>query len=83
MNEKERRKIDELMSQLREEARKQGKLFGLYFENIEGGFTTTSRGSANAFNVLPNVVYRIYTDGREPELVPAPRRYCWVAVTRR
>jgi predicted Zn-dependent protease len=61
--------IDELMNQLREEARKQGKPFGLFFDNIEGGFTNTGRGSANAFNVLPNVVYRIYTDGRAPELV--------------
>ena len=60
---------DELMDQLRQEAKKQGKPFGLYFDNIEGGFTTTGRGSANAFNVLPNVVYRIYTDGRVPELV--------------
>jgi predicted Zn-dependent protease len=60
---------DELMNQLRQEARKQGKPFGLLFDNIEGGFTTTGRGSANAFNVLPNVVYRIYTDGRPPELV--------------
>jgi predicted Zn-dependent protease len=59
----------QLMSQLRDEARRQGKPFGLLFDNIEGGFTTTGRGSANAFNVLPNVVYRIYTDGREPELV--------------
>ncbi|MCM3879045.1 MAG: TldD/PmbA family protein [Vicinamibacterales bacterium] len=60
---------EELMNQLRQEARKQGKPFGLLFDNIEGGFTTTGRGSANAFNVLPNVVYRIYTDGRPPELV--------------
>jgi TldD protein len=60
---------DELMNLLREEARKQGKPFGLFFDNIEGGFTNTGRGSANAFNVLPNVVYRIYTDGRAPELV--------------
>jgi predicted Zn-dependent protease len=60
---------DQLMNQLRDEARRQGKAFGLLFENIEGGFTTTGRGSPNAFNVLPNVVYRIYTDGRAPELV--------------
>ena len=60
---------EQLMNQLREEARRQGKPFGLFFDNIEGGFTTTGRGSPNAFNVLPNVVYRIYTDGREPELV--------------
>jgi predicted Zn-dependent protease len=60
---------DELMNRLRDEARSQGKPFGLLFDNIEGGFTTTGRGSPNAFNVLPNVVYRIYTDGRPPELV--------------
>ena len=60
---------DELMERLRAEAWRQGKPFGLLFENIEGGFTTTGRGSPNAFNVLPNIVYRIYTDGRAPELV--------------
>ncbi len=60
---------EQLMNQLRDEARRQGKPFGLLFDNIEGGFTTTGRGSPNAFNVLPNVVYRIYTDGRAPELV--------------
>ena len=59
-----------LMDMLREEARKQGKPFGLLFDNIEGGFTNTGRGSPNAFNVLPNVVYRVYVDpSREPELV--------------
>jgi TldD protein len=58
-----------LMDMLRQEARKQGKPFGLLFENIEGGFTFTSRSQPNAFNVMPNVVYRIYTDGRPPELV--------------
>jgi predicted Zn-dependent protease len=61
---------EQLMDRLREEASRQGKPFGLLFDNIEGGFTTTGRGSANAFNVLPNVVYRIYTDRRrQPELV--------------
>jgi len=60
---------EQLMNRLRDEARRQGKPFGLLFDNIEGGFTTTGRGSPNAFNVLPNVVYRIYTDGRDPELV--------------
>jgi predicted Zn-dependent protease len=59
-----------LLDMLRDEARRQGKPFGLLFDNIEGGFTNTGRGSANAFNVLPNVVYRIYTDpSRPPELV--------------
>jgi TldD protein len=61
---------DKLMEMLREEARRQGKPFGLLFDNIEGGFTSTGRGSPNAFNVLPNVVYKVYTDeSRAPELV--------------
>jgi predicted Zn-dependent protease len=61
---------DKLMAMLRDEARKQGKPFGLLFDNIEGGFTNTGRGSPNAFNVLPNVVYKVYTDeARAPELV--------------
>jgi predicted Zn-dependent protease len=58
-----------LTAMLKDEARRQGKQFGLYFENIEGGFTTTGRSNPNAFNVVPNVVYRIYTDDRPPELV--------------
>jgi predicted Zn-dependent protease len=60
---------DQLVERLKEEARRQGKPFGLLFENIEGGFTFTGRNTPNAFNVLPNVVYRIYTDDRPPELV--------------
>jgi len=61
---------EKLMDMLREEARKQGKPFGLFFDNIEGGFTVTGRGSANAFNVLPNVVYKVYADPSKPlELV--------------
>lgn len=45
-----------------------GKPFGLWFEDIEGGFTTTGRYSPNAFNVDPILVYRIHPDGRQ-ELV--------------
>jgi predicted Zn-dependent protease len=58
-----------LVERLKEEARRQGKPFGLLFDNIEGGFTTTGRSNPNAFNVMPNVVYRIYTDDRPAELV--------------
>ena len=58
-----------LVNMLKEEARRQGKPFGLLFDNIEGGFTTTGRTNPNAFNVMPNLVYRIYTDDRAPELV--------------
>ncbi len=58
-----------LLTMLKDEARKQGKPFGLLFDNIEGGFTVTGRNNPNAFNVMPNVVYRVYTDNRPPELV--------------
>jgi len=60
---------DRLIEMLKEEARRQGKPFGLLFDNIEGGFTFTGRSTPNAFNVLPNVVYRVYADGRPMELV--------------
>jgi TldD protein len=59
---------DELKRQLIEEVKKQNQKFGLFFDDIQGGFTLTSRFTPNAFNVLPIMVYRIYPDGRE-ELV--------------
>jgi predicted Zn-dependent protease len=58
----------DLKKLLIEEVKKQGLPFGLYFEDIQGGFTFTGRTIPNAFNVMPLVVYRIYPDGRE-ELV--------------
>ena len=45
-----------------------GKSFGLFFEDVQGGFTSTGRSRPNAFNVLPVMVYRIHSDGRK-ELV--------------
>ncbi len=48
--------------------KKAGKSFGLYFEDVQGGFTNTGRTRPNAFNVLPVMVYRIHSDGRK-ELV--------------
>jgi len=50
------------------EIKKLGLPFGMYFDQIEGGFTITERVIPNSFNVLPLMVYRIYPDGRE-ELV--------------
>src|SRR3978361_137898 len=54
---------------LKDEAKKQGKPYGLYFEDISSGFAVTSRRSPQAFSVIPLVVYRIYVDGRPDELV--------------
>jgi predicted Zn-dependent protease len=42
--------------------------YGLYFDDIQGGFTFTGRTIPNAFNVMPLMVYRVYPDGHE-ELV--------------
>jgi len=44
------------------------KPYGLLFDDIEGGYTFTTRYMPNAFSVMPTVVYRIYPDGKE-ELV--------------
>lgn len=57
-----------LKQQLIELIQKEGKPFGLKFEDIQGGFTMTGRTIPNAFNVLPIKVYRVFPDGRE-ELV--------------
>lgn len=43
--------------------------YGYYFETVSGGFTQTSRFMPNSFNVTPLVVYRVYADEREKELV--------------
>ena len=58
----------ELKTMLIDQLKREDKPFGLYFEDIQGGFTMTGRRTPNAFNVLPTMVYRIYADGRE-ELV--------------
>jgi TldD protein len=59
----------ELRKQLIDEAKKQGKPYGLYFEDISSGFAVTTRSSPQAFQVIPLVVYRVYVDGRPDELV--------------
>ena len=59
----------ELRQQLIDEAKKQGKPYGLYFEDISSGFAVTQRSSPQAFQVIPLVVWRVYVDGRPDELV--------------
>ena len=58
-----------LRQQLIEEARRQNKPYGLYFEHVTGGYTTTGRAGLQAFTVIPLVVYRVWADGRPDELV--------------
>ncbi|SEG61401.1 Predicted Zn-dependent protease or its inactivated homolog [Bryocella elongata] len=59
----------ELREMLKAEAKKQGKAYGLFFEDISSGFAVTTRRSPQAFQVMPLVVYRVYVDGRPDELV--------------
>jgi TldD protein len=59
----------ELHARFIEEIKKQGKPYGLYFEDIQGGFTLTSTELPQAFQVLPVMVWRVYADGRPDELV--------------
>lgn len=60
---------EELRAMLIKEIKRQGKEYGLVFEDIEGGFTTTRNYGAQAFKVLPLLVYRVYADGRPDEVV--------------
>lgn len=59
----------ELRQKLIDEINKQGKPFGLYFEDIAGGFTLTLRNMPQAFQVMPLMVWKVYADGRPDELV--------------
>jgi predicted Zn-dependent protease len=60
---------NKLRKRLIEEAKKLGKAYGLYFEDISSGFAVTQRSSPQAFSVIPLVVWRVYVDGRPDELV--------------
>ena len=59
----------EMRGQLIEEVKKQGKSYGLYFEDIQGGFTLTTRFTPQAFQILPVMVWKVYPDGKPDELV--------------
>jgi TldD protein len=58
-----------LRRMLIDEIKRQNKPYGLYFEDITGGFTTTQRAGLQAFKVIPVIVYRVYADGRPDELI--------------
>ncbi len=62
-------KDSEMRQKLIDEIKKQGKPYGLYFEDIQGGFTLTTRFSPQAFQILPVMVWKVYPDGKPDELV--------------
>jgi TldD protein len=51
------------------EIKRQNKPYGLFFDEITGGYTTTQRRGLQAFTVIPLMVYRVFADGRPDELV--------------
>jgi predicted Zn-dependent protease len=60
---------DKLRAMLLDEVKKQNKPYGLYFADIASGYTLTQRVLPQAFQVVPQLVYRVYADGRPDELV--------------
>src|SRR5437016_10346700 len=61
----------ELRQRLIRLIREQKKPYGLYFEDIAGGFTLTLRNMPQAFQIMPLRVWKVYPDGRPEELVRA------------
>jgi TldD protein len=59
----------QLREMLLAEIKRQNKPYGLYFEQVTGGYTLTQRRGLQAFTVIPLIVYRVYPDGRPDELV--------------
>jgi len=59
----------ELRQKFVDEIKKQGKPYGLYFADIQGGFTLTQRSLPQAFQVLPVMVWKVFPDGKPDELV--------------
>jgi len=59
----------QLRQMLIEEIKKQNKPYGLFFDQVTGGYTTTQRRGLQAFTVIPLVVYRVFADGRPDELI--------------
>ena len=58
-----------LRGMLMAEIKRQNKPYGLLFDEVTGGYTTTQRRGLQAFTVIPLMVYRVFTDGRPDELV--------------
>ncbi len=60
---------EQLREQLLEQVRRAGLEYGLWLDEIHGGFTFTGRTIPNAFNVRVVAARRIYADDRPDELV--------------
>ncbi len=63
------RSYDELVQQLVDQCREQGKEYGLIFEKMTGGETNTSGFGIQSLRCRPLVVRKIYVDDLRTELV--------------
>jgi len=61
--------FDELKKMLVEEAKRQGKPYGLIFDEIAGGFALTQAFMPQSFQLLPLRVTRVWADGKPDELL--------------
>ena len=57
------RTTEELERMLLDRINEQGESFGLYFEDVAGGFNLSESNMPNAFNISPVLVYKVYPDG--------------------
>lgn len=60
---------EELKEMLRREARRQGKPYGLYFDEMAGGSTFTQADQPQLYKLYPLMVTRVFADGRPDELI--------------
>jgi predicted Zn-dependent protease len=58
-----------LREQLIAEVKRQGKPYGLVFDEIAGGFTMTQAFMPQVFKLKPLRVWRVFPDGRPDELL--------------
>lgn len=56
---------EELEQQLLAQIRQQHKPYGYIIEDLSGGFTMINAASPQVFKLTPNLVYRIYPDGKK------------------
>ncbi len=59
----------ELRERLVAEIKKQGKPYGLIFDDIAGGFTMTQSFMPQSFKLLPLRVWRVWPDGRPDQVL--------------
>lgn len=61
--------LSKLKEMLRQEARKQGKPYGLMFDEMAGGSTFTQAEQPQLYKLYPLLVTKVYADGRPDELI--------------